>query len=739
MNKVDLNVCAALAVAMFVAAMPAHANSSADESAEDARDRDGAIIVIGKSYNQDVGKTVTPLKDVPNTITVVNRAQIEAQNLQTLEDALTATVGITVNGVGSEDPSYLSRGFAINNFLVDGTPTLAFQFPAVVPDLFFYERIEILRGPAGLFSGSGNPAGSINFIRKRPVDDLQVKAVLGAGSYSNLRGELDVSVPVGPSAGLRAGVMAQDQEQFFDYATRNRVGAFIVGDIDLGERTTFTIGGSYDRYKPSIQSGLPGLIGGADGSDGKLLDIRRSTYVGADWNRLRSAVWTGFAELSHELADNWTVRASGMMTDVDRRDTYSYVGNAPVTETNGTTSHIAYRGDSFYRTRAADLNLIGSFSALGRDHSLIVGADYQWSSSSSYFTRLSRYATIDIYNPVSPAEPPLNPYGPLPAFVGPLGAVTQVYGGTQARVEQYGAYGQLRLSLFEGFTLVGGSRFTWWDTTNKTLLPVAGPTTGYGIHGRFTPYGGIVWDLTDDLNIYASYADSFTPQTNAKPRADGEAIQPLMGAQYEVGTKLSLFDDKLLLSAAVYQIEQSNRIFSDENLPDVIFQIGKVRSRGIEVEAAGEIMPGWRVNGGYSYTKTKYLEDSNALLEGISFVPVIPEHMVKLFTNYEPASGTLEGFSLGGGLTWFSSTFGGNAAVFNPNGTVRTRSSIVRQGSYAVVDLRAGYQINDQLSLSVNVDNVFDRNYYARISSTGRGNYYGEPRTVFATLRYTYQ
>lgn len=737
MNKVELKICTALAIVML--AMPAQAENSAEASADEARERDRAIIVVGKSYGQDVGKTVTPLKDVPNTITVLDRAQLEAQNLLTLEDALTATVGITVNGIGSEDPSYLSRGFAINNFLVDGTPTLAFQFPAVVPDLFFYERVEILRGPAGLFSGSGNPAGSINFIRKRPVDDLQVKASLGGGSYSNVRGELDVSVPVGTSAGVRAGVMVQDQDQFFDYATRNRLAAFIVGGVDLGERTTFTIGASYDRYKPSIQSGLPGLIGGADGSDGKLLDIRRSTYVGADWNRLRSAVWTGFAELSHELADDWMVRASGLITDVDRVDVYSYVGNAPVTETNGTTSHIAYRGDSTYRTRSADLNLIGRFSAFGREQTLIVGADYQWSSSYSYYTRLSRYATIDIYNPVSPAEPPLNPYGPLPAFQGPLGAVTQVYGGTHAAVEQYGAYGQLRISPFEGVTLVGGGRFTWWDTANTTLLPTRGATTGYGIHGRFTPYAGLVWDVTDNLNVYGSYADSFTPQTNAKPRADGEAIQPLMGAQYEAGTKLSLLADKLLVSAAVYQIEQSNRIFNDENFPDVIFQIGKVRSRGIEVEANGEISPGWRLNGGYSYTKTKYVEDSNVLLEGISFVPVIPAHSVKLFTNYAPLSGALEGFSAGGGLTWFSSTFGGNAAVFNADGTVRTRSSIVRQGSYAVLDLRAGYEINGRLSLSVNVNNVLDRNYYARISSTGRGNYYGSPRSVFATLRYTYQ
>ena len=167
------------------------------------------IMVIGKSYGRAVGKTLTPLKDTPNTITVIDRDQIEAQNLFTLEDALTATNGITVNGVGSEDPSFFSRGFAITNYLIDGVPSFAFNFPSAVPDLFFYDRLEVLRGPAGLFSGSGNPAGSINMVRKRPLDAFRMQASAGAGSYDNLRFELDVSTPIGSKAGLRVGAMAR--------------------------------------------------------------------------------------------------------------------------------------------------------------------------------------------------------------------------------------------------------------------------------------------------------------------------------------------------------------------------------------------------------------------------------------------------------------------------------------------------------------------------------------------------
>ncbi|TVV72935.1 TonB-dependent siderophore receptor [Sphingomonas solaris] len=720
------------------------AEAAGAEAAAQTRNTDNDITVIGKSYGQEVGKTLTPLKDVPNTVTIIDRAQIEAQNLFTLEDALTATNGITVTGVGSEDPSFLSRGFAINNYLVDGTPTFSFGFPAVVPDLFSYDRLEVLRGPAGLFSGSGNPAGSVNFVRKRPLDAFKISASLGYGSYDNKRGELDISTPIGDRAGLRGGVMVQDQDQFYDVAHRNRHTAFLVGKLDVGDRTTITVGGNYDRFKPAVQTGLPGIIGGLDGSDGQLLDVRRSTYVGADWNRFRSEIWTAFADITHRLSDRWTLRASGLFTDVDRLDVYSYIGSQPITPTNGITSHIAYIGDSKQKTASFDFNGVGSFPLFGRDQTLILGADYQANLQKSAFTRLSNYARIDVYDPVSPAEPVLNPYVQLPPLrvpitpQNPTGIATHATGRTETDVEQYGLYGQMRLSPLDGVTLIGGGRLTWWDTENRTLYPVPANgviQTGYTIENRFTPYAGIVWDVTGQLNLYGSYADSFTPQTSALPRAGGGAIQPLVGEQYEAGSKLTLFDRRLLLSAAVYQIKQSNRLFTDAATPDVVYQIGAVRSRGFEAGAQGEILPGWLLNGGYSYTKTKYLEDSNTALEGFTFVPVIPKHAIKGFTNYAPVTGPLAGFSVGGSVTWLSKTFAGSPAFYNPNGSLRTRSSIVRQGGYALVDLRAGYRISEQIGLSVNVNNLFDKNYYARLGGTGRGNFYGSPRTVFATLR----
>ena len=129
--------------AWFLPIAPAFAEPVTDEVIDEQQADE--IIVLGKSYGQAVGKTVTPLKDVPDTITVIDQEQLQQWNLFTLEDALTITNGVTITGISSEDPSFLSRGFTINNYLVDGVPTFSFGFPAVVPDLFLDDRVEVLR------------------------------------------------------------------------------------------------------------------------------------------------------------------------------------------------------------------------------------------------------------------------------------------------------------------------------------------------------------------------------------------------------------------------------------------------------------------------------------------------------------------------------------------------------------------------------------------------------------------
>lgn len=663
------------------------------------------IVVFGKGYGIQVGaKSLAPLRETPNSVTVVDQERIQEQNLFTITDLASQTVGLTTTGGDSDLAQFMSRGFTIDNYLVDGVPNNGFT--GEIPDLFLYDRVEVLRGPAGLFSGSGSPAGSINLVRKRPLPTLTVRGLAAAGSWNNFRGEYDVSGPLSDRIGVRAGIAYQDRDQFYDVAHQSRLLAFGVIDIRLGDTTTLTFGGHHDRYRGATFSGLPGLAG-PEGKANPLPDLPRSTYAAADWNKSNFDTTAGFAELRQELGSHWVGRLSATYGKTRTDLVTSYVVSfGGITPTNGVGFLLASRltRDQDYVT--ADLNFVGSVPLFGRDHDVLIGADYQRKTLTEGFSDRTFLGEFDLYNPDYAV--------PEPEF--PATSITDT------RIEQYGVYGQLRLKLLDGLTLVPGGRLSWYENDVTNVLPGGDPSR-ISAKGRVTPYAGLVYDAGSRWTFYASYAETFAPQTGLT--LERAPLKPVTGKQVELGVKKGLFGDRLLLSATLYRIEQTGRPQPDPL--DINFSIatGKVRSEGVELEANGEVMPGWRVYGGYTLNNNKYLED--AALAGQRFTLAMPKHSAKLWTSYQPPE---QPWSVGGGIRWqsemeaFLTFLGGNTGA--------------RQPGYAVVDLRAGYDLTRQIRLAVNLNNLFDKSYYERVSGTEFGNFYGAPRNVMVTARVRY-
>jgi outer membrane receptor for ferric coprogen and ferric-rhodotorulic acid len=271
-----------------------------------------------------------------------------------------------------------------------------------------------------------------------------------------------------------------------------------------------------------------------------------------------------------------------------------------------------------------------------------------------------------------------------------------------------------------------------WDYETTTTYPRRTAPVGYDQKAEFTPYLGVVQDLTGNLSAYASYADIFTPQSQRT--VTNKQLDPMRGKQLEAGLKSNLLDDRLLLSAAIYRIEQSNRAYADPDNTGFYLALGEVESKGIELEANGRLTENWTLNAGYAFNKNKYKRDASRTNEGQSAQPVIPKHSFKLFTNYSITDGSLEGLSLGGGVNWLSATEGGLAANRVANGI----ATLVQQDAYAVFSLRAGYKLTETISINANLENALDKVYYARINATGRGNFYGAPRNFFVSLRAAY-
>lgn len=686
-------------------------------AAQERRDppRVEEIIVTGAKYGGYAAdaageKASVPLREIPQTMTVVTRERIEDQNLHSLDDLMAQVPGIqTTNqgGQSSEDNRYISRGFQIDSYMTDGVPGITFTSPQ--PDLALYERVEVLRGPSGLFTGAGSPAGSINLVRKRPLDRFALSGSLAAGSWDNYRIEADVSAPVTSDGAfkVRGGGAWQQQDFFYDVAHRSRGVFYGVASLEIGSTTTLTFGGHYQRTKPAPNAGLPGLVGGG------LLDVRRSTFIGADWAYRDNKERVGFAELTQDIGSNWTLRVNGQIAGEDRNEEYAFLTSTPVTPTNGRIGLSYINRDVHRNVASLDANLAGSFRLFGQTHSLLLGVDYQREKRLYDQAFAVNFAFQDVYDP-DPDVP--NPSLPLTS-------------GTETRTTQHGIYGQLRLKLAEPLTIIGGGRVSWWENRQATRARATasapwamGAFNGYEVSAEVTPYAAILYELDKSWSLYASLAEIFSPQSALT--FTGDTLPPVAGKQYEVGLKAEFAQGRLLASLAAYKIDQTGRAQPDPDHDGFSISSGRVVSKGIEAELTGRVLPDWSIAAGYAYNDNEYAR--NAINEGKPFTLISPKHSFKLWTNWRPASGALTGFELGGGLNAFSAQ------------TAGTGASSVRQPGYAIVSARLGYRFDEHMSVAVNLNNLFDKTYYARIMGSGRGNYYGDPRSVMATLRVRY-
>jgi outer membrane receptor for ferric coprogen and ferric-rhodotorulic acid len=282
---------------------------------------------------------------------------------------------------------------------------------------------------------------------------------------------------------------------------------------------------------------------------------------------------------------------------------------------------------------------------------------------------------------------------------------------TSNDLRQYGIYGQWRFKPLDNLTLIGGTRLTWLDLETQT--------NDQSIDAEFTPYAGIIYDLTDRISAYASFTEIFQPQTQLD--SGGNIIDPRTGRQFEVGVKADVLDN-VNVSLAYFNLRDENRAVSDLTSPGSFLAQGEARLQGFELEATGSLTPNWQIAGGYTYTDTEFVSTASAA--GAEFYT--PEHMFQLWTKYtfDERHGILDKAFIGGGVKVFSSFR--NLSRTAAGGI----TSDIRAPGYAVVDIQAGYQFNEHLTAVVSVNNLFDEKYYERVGGLPVFNFYGAPRNV---------
>lgn len=718
------NLSFLLCSAAMIAAAPTAvlAQETQDEtSASEQRTSDSEIVVSGRYIIDEQIDTATGLgltpQETPQSVSVMTAQRILDQNLVSAADVLINSVGVSVNELDDIRNQFYARGFEIKNIQVDGVPlawTLAGGAGETSIDVSVYERVEIVRGATGLLTGAGDPSASVNFVRKH-ADSEAWTGYLSAsyGSWNNWRVSADVGGALTSDGRIRVRGVARYEEgdSYIDLYHNKKFVLYGVVDADLTDTTLLRAGIVHQEGRPDAPAwgNLPNFY-----SDGTETDWPRSKSTTADWAYWNTVNQNIFATLKQEIGDDWSITLNYNRLKNAEEAQLLYLSGTVDKATGEIQYAYPYKDQGSSVQNSIDAQIKGTLHLFGRDHELALGALHSVQERyNDGFAALSYPASGPQYEDWDGTAYP-NP-----------GFSTTPDRAVEEKVTQTGFYGALRLNLADRLKVIGGGRIASWKQKGISY----GVTSDYGDDGVFIPYVGALFDVTPDHRLYASFTKIFQPQSEVD--IDLRQLDPIQGKAYEVGLKSAFFDQALQTSIALFRIEQDNLaevagiiIPPGGGLPQNYYvPVDGVTSKGFEVEVTGSPVEGWNINFGYSQFKA---EDKDGNPANVSQ----PRKLLKLFTTYRIPIG--EGaLTLGGGVNYRSEAY---SLGTNP---VTAAPYRFQQDGYALVSLMARYEVNENLQFQANVENLFDKTYYAQVGFYEQYRY-GAPRNFTVGATYSF-
>lgn len=670
------------------------------------------------SHSYTTGQTSTAtklplsLRETPQSVTVITRQQMTDQGLGSIAQVMEQTPGITVMHDDSERYNFYSRGFTLDNFQYDGVPTSDFTTNTNglgMRDMAIYDRVEVVRGATGLMSGVGSPSGAVNLVRKRPTKEFQGYVSGSGGSWDRYRSEIDLSGPFTENGSVRGRVVAarEDGRSFIERYSSIKDVFYAIGEADVTDDTTLYAGVDYQQINSNGSSfgQLPLYY-----SDGSRTHFKRSMNPAAKWAYADSESTKYFAGVEQRFDNDWLlkVEASHWKGNTDQWQG-NIVGWGPFPDkTTGEAQLMSGTKTFEINTDTLDAYATGPFELLGRSHELVLGANVS-NRRTDYLAENADDVTINYQS--------WNNDVPRP---------TDLSQGLKQRykTKESAAYGALRLKPTDDLSVIVGTRVVDYDRKGTMTYNAAQttPTTDNAKKtGKLIPYAGIVYDLSENHSVYASYTDIFTPQSYFD--RNDKILAPMTGKSYEAGFKSEYFGGALNTSFAVFLIKQDNYAEYDgerDNGQDAYKAIDGTKTKGFEAEISGEVARDWQLLAGYTYAQPRDKE-------GKRINSNHPEQLFKLATSYQ-LDGDLKDLTVGGNVSWQGSTYS------ELDSSIKTDA---KEGSFAVVGLMARYDINKNLSATVNLNNVFDREY---LSGYGLYStyYYGDPRNLMLGMKYSF-
>ncbi|MEB3336210.1 MAG: TonB-dependent siderophore receptor [Leptolyngbyaceae bacterium] len=640
-------------------------------------------------------RTDTPLRDTPRTIQVIPEQVLKDQAITRVGDAIQNVSGVVQDGgFGSTSDQLNIRGFFTDGIFVDGFRGAAGRGFAETANL---ERIEVLRGPASILFGNTEPSGIINLVTKQPLENPFQETELRVGNYGFFRPTIDLTGPLTEDRTIlyRLNAAYEHFDGFRNF-NQNVDRIFVAPSLALrfGDATTLNLDFTYRRDERPFDRGL--VASGRGVAD---IPISRILGEPGDFNLVKE-YGAGF-RLEHTFSEQWKVRNQLRILSTDSID-YRAEPLA-LNAATGILTRNFRSNDDLAETYSLQTDVLGNFLTGSVGHNLLIGLDLRRQTSGGTQRRLPGGLTpsLNIFNPVYNAIP-------RPG----LDELTQVVRNNLDRTDALGILVQDQIKFSDNLILALGGRF---DVVSQNNLNKRNGQETIREDTAFTPSVGVVYKPIEPISLYANFAQSFQP--NFGTGEDGNFLEPERGTQYEVGVQAEI-SDRLTLSLAAYNITKTNLATSD---PTGTFSIpiAEQRSQGIDLNIAGEILPGWNVIASYGYIDAAYTQEYFGLLPG-SRVQNVPRNTASLWTTYEIQRGDLQGLGFGAGVFHVGERAGDFSDTFDLPGYWRTDATV--------------FYRRDHWKAAINVQNLFDVRYF-KANNFGRVAIEpGAPMTIVGSL-----
>ena len=692
-------LAAVSATALIASAQTAFAQTESDTSDELRQD---TIEVKGRFQQSLIDRIPVPPEELPFTLNILDRDFLDDRNFTRPIEALTTLPNITLSEdrLGTGTPSFKSRGF-FANVLVDNRVSNEFRGSGARDDAFI-DRYEVLKGPASIALGPVAAGGVINAVTKSPEAEQFTDFKVRADHFGSIGGEFDFNMgEIEQADGVLFRLSGAYRDYQFD-AEETKRETFAIRPVvafDFGPATALKASVSYTETTSNPNSGFPLM------SDGSIPDeIDTSTFTGLANGEAVSKDTYYASEFVHDFLDNLklTVRGSYQETDFDYQNTvglynYNYADGGPGIGANDPYVYAyGFAGATTQDATFLDAQLAYQAEFWGQQQDFVVGASYNDTNFERAFGAFPFVEAVRLDELDAPR------YGPVqdPATFAPFSSFES---------ELNSVYAEAAIRPTDRLTVIGGVRYDDAIRINTRR----GNAVPYD-DGEVTFRLGATYEATEDINVYASFAQSFDSQFG--DRRDASPLPAETSDGYELGAKGALFDGIVSFETAFFHSIRKNVGVLDPNNGQGEFfyaSIGELTVQGFELSA--NIRPTDALNLNLNLGSTDVEEEDGALLPA----PAIIEETASAYLSYEVQTGTLAGLSLGGGARYV-----GDVGLFD---------------SYTIADLNVSYPVRENIDVSFDVLNLFDETYVENADSNpGQsftyGTVLGAPLTAVFTV-----